>query len=50
VKVYEVPFVRPVTVIGLALPEALWPEFEVTTYELIAAPPFDAGAVKDTVA
>ena len=50
VNVYDVPFARPVTVIGLALPEAVWPPDDVTVYEVIDAPPFDEGAVNETVA
>ena len=50
VKVYAVPFVSPVTVMGLAAPVAVMPPGElVTRYEVIAEPPF-AGAVKRTVA
>jgi hypothetical protein len=46
-----VPFVSPVTVIGLAVPvPVLPPVLEVTVYDVIALPPFDAGAVKLTVA
>ncbi len=45
------PFVRPVTVIGLEAPVAVMPPgLEVTVYEVIALPPFDEGAVKLTVA
>ena len=45
------PFVSPVTVIGLAVPvPVLPPVLEVTVYNVIALPPFDAGAVKLTVA
>jgi hypothetical protein len=51
VKVYVVPFVKPVTVIGLDAPVAVMlPGLEVTVYEVIALPPFEAGAVKLTVA
>jgi hypothetical protein len=51
VKVYDVPFVRPDTVIGLAVPvPVILPGVEVTVYKVIAVPPFDAGAVKLTVA
>ena len=59
VKVYAVPFVKPltVTVVGttvlpsgavtVAEPPA---GLEVTVYEVIALPPFEAGGVHDTVA
>lgn len=51
VKVYALPFVRPVTVSGLDAPVAVLPSgLEVTVYKVIALPPFDAGAVKLTVA
>jgi len=30
VNVYLVPFVRPVTMRGLALPDTVWPPLEVT--------------------
>ena len=51
VNVYDVPFVRPVTVIGDDEPEAVIdPGDDVTVYEVIALPPFEAGAVNDTVA
>jgi hypothetical protein len=51
VKVYAVPFVKPVTVIGLDAPVAVMlPGLEVTVYEIIALPPFEAGGVKLTVA
>ena len=44
------PLVSPVTVMGLALPVAVMPPGDaVTVYELMAAP-FDAGAVKLTLA
>ena len=43
------PFVRPVTTIGLDEPEAVkLPGLEVTVYEVIDAPPVDAGAVNAT--
>ena len=43
--------VSPVTVIGLADPVAVLPPgLEVTVYDVIALPPFEAGAVKLTVA
>jgi hypothetical protein len=50
VNVYAVPFDNPVTTIGLAAPVAVAPPGEaVTVYEVIAAPPFEAGGVKLTV-
>jgi hypothetical protein len=51
VKVYVVPFVKPVTVIGLDAPVAMMlPGLEVTVYDVMGLPPFEAGAVKLTVA
>ena len=51
VKLYAVPFVRPVTVMGLLGPEAVNPPgLDVTVYPVIDAPPLDAGAVKVAVA
>ena len=51
VKVYAVPLVRPVTVIGLAVPVAvLLPDVEVTVYKVIELPPLAAGGLKLTVA
>jgi hypothetical protein len=51
VKVYAMPFVSPVTVMGLDAPVAVMlPGLEVTVYEVIALPPFEAGGVKLTVA
>jgi hypothetical protein len=52
VNVYAVPFVRPVTVIGDETPDASMPPGgdDITLYLVIVAPPFDAGAVKETVA
>ena len=45
------PFVRPVTTIGLDEPVAVkLPGLEVTAYEVIDAPPVDAGAVNATEA
>jgi hypothetical protein len=41
VKVYEVPFVRPVTTIGLDAPLATWPPEDVTVY--VSTPPPSAG-------
>src|SRR5579872_4148095 len=51
VKVYAWPLVRPPTVIGLLAPD-WWrlPGVEVTVYEVMGAPPSEAGAVKLTVA
>jgi hypothetical protein len=49
--VYEVPDVKPVTVIGEAEPVAVIPpELAVTVYPVIAEPPLSDGAVKVTVA
>ena len=46
VKVYDVPLVNPVTIIGLTLPIAMiFPGVEVTVYEVAPVDP-----VKDTVA
>jgi hypothetical protein len=51
VKVYAVPFVKPLMVIGLAEPDAVAPPGDaVTVYDVIAAPPFEAGAEKLAVA
>ena len=51
VKVYAVPLVRPVTVIGDEAPVAVRPSGEeVTVYPVIADPPVFVGAVKLTVA
>ena len=51
VKVYAVPLVRPVTVIGEEEPVAVRPPGEeVTVYPVIADPPVFVGAVKLTVA
>jgi hypothetical protein len=51
VKVYAVPFVRPVTVMGDAAPlAAMPPGDEVAVYDVIAEPPVDAGGVNVTVA
>ena len=45
------PFVNPVTVIGLDGPVAVAPPgFAVTVYCVIAAPPLEEGAVNVTVA
>ena len=49
VNVYDVPFVRPVTVHEVvAVLHVNEPGAEITVYELIAAPPFETGAVHDT--
>jgi hypothetical protein len=46
-----VPFVKPVTNIGLDDPEPINPSgLDVTVYEVIDAPPEDAGAVNATEA
>jgi len=51
VKVYAVPLVRPVTVIGDAAPLAtIPPGDEVAVYVVIAEPPVEAGGVNATVA
>jgi hypothetical protein len=51
VNVYEVPFVNPVTVSGLADPNAISPPGDaVTVYVLIARPPSEDGGLKLTVA
>ena len=51
VKVYAVPLVSPVTVIGDEAPVAVRPSGEeVTVYPVITAPPVFVGAVKLTVA
>ena len=51
VKVYVVQLVSPVTVIGLFAPWAVMlPGLEVTVYEMIGLLPFEAGALKLTVA
>jgi len=50
-NVYAVPFVSPDTVIGLDAAEPVNPPgLDVVVYEVIALPPFDAGAVKLTIA
>jgi hypothetical protein len=49
VKVYEVPLVKPETVMGLAGPSAnIPPGFAVAMYMVTGLPPSDAGAVKAT--
>ena len=51
VKVYAVPFVRPVTTIGDVPPVAVNPPvLDVTVYEVIAEPPFEDGAENVIVA
>jgi hypothetical protein len=51
VKVYAVPLVRPVTVIGDAEPVPVSdPGLEVTVYPVMVEPPLDIGGVKLTVA
>jgi hypothetical protein len=46
-----VPLVKPATTIGEVVPVAVTPPGEdVTVYSVIALPPSDVGAVKDTVA
>ena len=50
-NVYDVPFVKPVTVAEVpAVVAVTLPGEEVTVYCVIDAPPSDAGAVQDTVA
>ena len=45
------PFVRPVTVIGLDVPVAvIFSGEDVTVYDMMGLPPFEAGAEKLTVA
>ena len=49
VNEYEVPLVRPETVHDVeVVVQENEPEFEVTVYSVIAAPPLDAGAVQET--
>jgi hypothetical protein len=50
VKVYVVPLIRPVMVIGEDPPDAVCPPLEVTVYEVIAEPPVLPGALKVIVA
>jgi hypothetical protein len=51
VKVYAVPLVRLLTVIGLAAPVPVRPPgFDTTVYPVTVAPPLLAGAVNETVA
>jgi hypothetical protein len=43
--------IKPLTINGLDDPEAVkLPGLEVTVYDVIASPPSEAGAVKETVA
>lgn len=50
-NLYAVPLFRPVTVMGLAAAVAvIFPGLDVTVYEIIGLPPFDAGGVKLIVA
>ena len=50
VNVYEVPFVRPTTVQEVVeVMQVNEPGLDVTVYPVRAAPPFDAGAVHDTI-
>ena len=49
VNAYAVPFVSPVTVIGLAAPVPVMPPgYDVAVYPVIAVPPSDSGGVKKT--
>jgi hypothetical protein len=49
VKVYAVPFVRPVTVQeSVAVVQVNEPGLEVTVYEEIVLPPVEVGAVQET--
>jgi hypothetical protein len=51
VKVYAVPLVSPVIVIGLVVPvTVILPGLEVTVYPVMADPPLFAGAVNATIA
>jgi hypothetical protein len=50
VNVYVVPFVSPVTVMGVVPPVALCPSFDVTVYRVIVVPPVFTGAVNEIVA
>jgi hypothetical protein len=51
VNLYEVPLVRPVTVIGVVAPVPVkLPGCEVTVYEVIGLPPLLPGAAKETEA
>lgn len=50
VNVTVEPLTRPVTTIGEDEPVADWPVEAVTRYETIAAPPFEVGGVKETIA
>ena len=49
VKVYPVPLVKPVTIIGDEVPVPVkLPGFDVTVYPVIADPPFEAGGENAT--
>ena len=51
VNVYEVPFVRPVTIIGLVAFDAVFPPgLDITVYMVTGVLPLGAGAVKLTIA
>lgn len=54
VNVYAVPFVSPLTVAEVVVPLAVVavkpPGAEVTVYDVMEAPPFEAGGVQVTVA
>jgi hypothetical protein len=50
VNVQEIPLARPFTVIGPDRPEAACPVLETTVYKVMRLPPFEAGALKLTVA
>ena len=50
VNVYEVPFVRPVMMIGEEVPYAICPPLDVTVYVVIAEPPLLSDGVKLIVA
>src|SRR5579884_693068 len=50
VKVYVVPFVNPVTAIGLVVPVAVMPPgLDVTVYPVMGAPPVVIGGVNETL-
>ncbi len=50
-NVYAVPFVNPLTVIGLSVPDAVIPPgLDVTVYPVIVAPPLLSGTLKITSA
>jgi hypothetical protein len=50
VKVYAVPFVRPVMVTGEEVTETLFPSLPITVYPVIDEPPLFVGAVNETTA